>query len=233
MDIGVPPTEWRSYRGVFLAPHNLRPEASWLRFGQWHVSGEVAFADVLLTEVQAVHAREGDLVLGEGERVAGDTYRFRAPLGGEGRNSSRPLLHAACGFNSNRWTFGADSEVVYGHRVGERTQTAGSVEVVVGYYSGGQLVVEACADGKPWQAVGTLGEAGTLAAPLPADLFPAKEVQIRLRARAKERVGAAPERSRLLPGAWVRVRGQAARAVRGGDGGPDAVRGRRGHASGA
>lgn len=191
MDIGVPPAEWRRYRGVFLAPHHLTEDSAWLRFGQWHVSGEVVFADVSLEEVQPVHRRLGDVVLGTGESVAGTQYRFRAPLGGEGRNYARPLAHAACGFNSNRWTFGADSEVVYAHRVGERSQTAGSVEVTVGYYRGGRLVVEASADGKPWREVATLAEQGSVQAELPADLYPATEIRIRLRAQASQRVGAA------------------------------------------
>ena len=191
MDIGVPPTEWRRYRGVFLAPHNLSAESSWLRFGQWHASGEIAFDDVVVEEVQAIHARQDALVLGDGEDVSGGSYTFRAPLNSDGRNSSRPLALAACNFNSNRWTFGANSEVIYAHQVGDHTQVSGEVEVTVGYYSGGQLIVEASADGKPWQAIGLLGEKGTLTQALPEGLFPAKEIRIRLRAETKQKVGAA------------------------------------------
>lgn len=191
MDIGVPPVDWRQYRGVFMVPQNLTPDNAWLRFGQWHVSGEVAFSQVLVEEVQPVHARQDGIVLGTGESVAGNQYIFEAPLNGEARNYARPLTTAACGFNSNRWTFGAGSEVVYAHRVGDRTQVSGTVEVTVGYYQGGQLIVEASADGKPWQEVGSLGEVGSVQAVLPTSLYPAQEVRIRLRAQAKQKVGAA------------------------------------------
>jgi hypothetical protein len=191
MDIGVPPTEWRSYSGVFVAPDNLTEENSWLRFGQWHVSGEVVYDDVVVEEVQPVYASRDGISLGGGESVSGSTYVFQAPLNAAGRNASRPLALAACGFNSNRWTFGADSEVVYAHRVGDRTQVSAKVEVTVGYYRGGELVVEASADGGPWRPIGTLESTGSVAENLPQDLFPAREVRIRLAAKAKQKVGAA------------------------------------------
>jgi hypothetical protein len=191
MDIGVPPKDWRRYQGVFVVPDNLSADTSWLRFGQWHVSGEVDFDSVALEEVQAVYSRQGALMLGDGESVSGTDYVFQAPLHGDGRNSSRPLVRAACGFNSNRWTFGANSEVIYAPQVGDRTQVSGQVEVTVGYYKGGQLIVDASADGKTWQPIGSLGEKGTLSETLPTGLYPAKRIWIRLRAQAKGEVGAA------------------------------------------
>jgi hypothetical protein len=191
-DIGCPPPEWTPYSAVFVCPDNLGPDQSWLRFGQWHVGGTIAFDAVVLTTVQAVHARVGDdVVLGEGETIAGNAYEFTAPLGGPGLNHSRPLARARCGFNSNRWVFGADSEVVYRHRIGSLEQTAARVEVTVGWYSGGQLQAEVSRDGQDWLSGGQLDGLGTLAVEVPAALLPAAEIQVRLKAVAKARVGSA------------------------------------------
>jgi len=190
-DLGCPPPEWTAYATVFTCPEGPAAESSWLRFGQWHVNGTLAFDAVALQAVQAVHATAGDLVLGEGESVAGNAYEFSAPLGGTGTNHSRPLAVARCGFNSNRWVFGADSEVVYGHRLGDRRQTSARVEITVGWYSGGQLQAQFRADGGDWQPGGVLEGLGTLAVAVPTALMPAREVQVRLLAAAKAKVGAA------------------------------------------
>ncbi|MBN2451188.1 MAG: hypothetical protein JXR77_12410, partial [Lentisphaeria bacterium] len=190
-DIGCPGDSWERYATVFSVPDTLTAGESWLRFGQWHVDGRVAFDDIALAEVQPVYGRVGDLELGEGEAVEGSAYSFEAGLGGVGRNHSRPLWRNACGFNSNRWVFGADSEVVHRHRVGAREQTRGRVEVTVGWYSGGLLSVEACGADGAWLPVGTLDGVGTVAVDLPKVLFPCREVSIRLRATAKAKVGAA------------------------------------------
>ncbi len=190
-DIGCPPTDWTRYTAVFVCPDTLSADQSWLRFGQWHVNGTVAFDAVTLTEVQAVHQNADGLALGEGESIAGNAYEFTAPLGGAGLNHSRPLAAARCAFNSNRWVFGADSEVVYAHRVGDRQQTSARVEVTVGWYSSGRLQVDVSRDGGDWQPAGTLDAVGTLAFDLPAGVLPAREVRVRLKAAAKEKVGAA------------------------------------------
>ena len=190
-DIGCPPLDWTRYSAAFVCRDDLTPEQSWLRFGQWHVGGTLAFDAISLATVQAVHTRRGDLELGDGEAIAGNEYEFSAPLGGPGLNHSRPLALARCGFNSNRWVFGADSEVVYRHQIGERQQTKARVEITVGWYSGGQLQAEISQDGQTWQPAGVLDATGTLAFDVPATLLPARAVQVRLRAMAKAKVGAA------------------------------------------
>jgi hypothetical protein len=190
-DIGCPPLEWTRYTAAFVCRDDLTPDQSWLRFGQWHVGGTLAFDAISLVTVQAVYPRRGDVELGDGEALEGNAYEFNAPLGGPGLNHSRPLTVARCGFNSNRWVFGADSEVVYVHRVGERQQTKAHGEITVGWYSGGQLQAEVSADGQTWQPVGVLEATGTLAFDVPAALLPARALQVRLKAAAKAKVGAA------------------------------------------
>jgi hypothetical protein len=188
-DLGRMPDQWTAYTSIFMTPETVRPDDAWLRFGQWMVKGAVAFDDLQLTAAQPVYRRDGNLVLGAGESLAGHDYVFQAPLNSESGNQSRPLAYHRCSFNSNRWVFGKDSEVVYRHEVAGRAQTGATVEVTVGWYAGGELVVEAGREGKDWRALGTHGKEGSVSCPIPADLLPSPVVWIRLRAQAKERVG--------------------------------------------
>ncbi|OGV74537.1 MAG: hypothetical protein A3K19_08480 [Lentisphaerae bacterium RIFOXYB12_FULL_65_16] len=188
-DIGQAGKDWTAYSSIFVTPRTVSPDEAWLRFGQWSVKGTVRFDNIRLTEVQAVHRSSGDLVLGEGERLEGNSYTFAAPFNTQSRNHSRALESAQCGFNSNRWVFGAGSDVVYRHRIGSRQQTAAAIEATVGYHAGGELVLEVSRDGAQWRQIGTQGEKGTRTCAVPADLLPASDVWVRLRAQAKAKVG--------------------------------------------
>ncbi len=189
-DLGDLGSEWTEQTSVFQAPDSLAAERAWLRFGQWHLEGKVAFDAVSLAEAQPVYTRQGKVVLGEGEGVGGLRYTFAAPFHSPSRNHSRPLASHRCDFNTNRWVFGAGSYVIYRHEVGGQHQREAQVSVAIGYYQSGELVVEASADGAQWRELGTLGEAGSRSFALPADLQPAISLWVRLRARAKEAVGA-------------------------------------------
>ena len=180
VDLGLPGKEWTSYEYVFAAPSRKDELSSPIRLGQWQVSGKVLFDDVCLTPVQPVYAVGGGLVLGAGERLRGNAYTFESELGGEGRNQSRPLAGFTAHFNSDRWCFGAGSSVLYRHVLEGRKFLSGSAEVTCNYYVSGRLVADASSDAKTWQHVGVLTNAGTLKFELPAALFPADAVYIRL-----------------------------------------------------
>jgi len=187
-DLGDLGSEWGEQTSVFQAPDSLAAERAWLRFGQWHLKGRVAFDAVSLTEAQPVYPRRAGVALGEGEGIDGLRYTFSAPFHSPSRNHSRPLYAHRCDFNTNRWVFGAGSWVVYRHEVGQRQQREAQVAVTIGYYQAGELVVEASADGSAWRELGALGEAGSRSFELPAELQPAIALWVRLRARAKQAV---------------------------------------------
>ena len=190
-DIGTMSDAWQTYGSVFRTPANLRAEDSWLRFGQWQVNGALAFDNVELVPVQPVHASdESGLSLGEGERLLGNDYSFAAPYNGESGNESRPLVSHSCYYNSNRWAFGADSEVIYRHQLPQRLQLTATIEVNVGWYAGGELLVQVGRDGQTWRDLGTLDKVGGASYPVPADLLPTEAVWVRLSARARQKVGA-------------------------------------------
>lgn len=180
-DLGALTPEWKMCRSVFAVPHGWSPADLWLRFGQWHLNGTLAFDDVRLAHAEPVYARSGDLVLGEGERMSGSRYEFAAPFGFESRNHARPLGVFTARFNTNRWVFAPGQEVTYRHRIGGRTQTGADVTVSVGYYVSGTLLVAASRDGNQWADLGAISGSTSRSFPVPAALLPAPEIRIRLR----------------------------------------------------
>ncbi len=171
---------WSEYRFIFITPTDLA--ADYARLGQWHLRGQAGFDDAQLAPVEAVSARfAGGLELGEGESIREGVYRFHPDFNWEGANYHRPLATNRAGFNSNRWLFSPGAEIVYRHRVSGWVQQSGKVHVQLGYYQAGRLRIEASRDGQRWVTVGEFdGQHPGGSAPLPATLFPADEIQVRL-----------------------------------------------------
>ena len=180
-DLGVPPQEGQDYTTVFLAPANVSPESAWVRFGQWHMNGSVAFDDVSVTTAQTVHTGNRDIVLGAGESITDNTYVFHGPLGGDFGNYARPLISHSCSFNTNRWMVGAGGEIIYRHTIGDRKQVGASVEVNVNQHNAGALIVEVSGDNSEWIELGALNGVGAQRFDIPPRLFPAESVTVRLR----------------------------------------------------
>ena len=106
-DLGRIAAEWTEYRSIFVTPAAVDTGNAWVRFGQWHADGTIAFDQVELTRVQPLYLEENGVVLGDGELIQGNEYSFIAPFNAQSRNHSRPLMRHACGFNTYRWVFGA------------------------------------------------------------------------------------------------------------------------------
>lgn len=175
---------WSRYSSVLCIP-SRRPGAV-CRLGQWTVNGTGQFDDVELRPVLPVYATEGEVVLGDGEEVAGNQYTFKPNYGGPGSNHSRCLVSATASFNSSRFCFGPGSEVIYKQQVGATEQTAARVHVNVGYYQAGTCVVEAAREPGQWQQVGQINALAAKDFDLPASLFPAAAIYIRLRSPGNE-----------------------------------------------
>ena len=179
-DLGRP-AAWTLFRSIFVTPDSIDPERSWLRFGQWHADGAVAFDQIELPRAQPLYAHFDKIILGDGESIRGNQYAFRAPYRSQSRNHSRPLVGNTCFFNTYRWVFGADSYVLYRHQIADRIQERAEVEVSVNYHVAGSLLVEASADGRQWRQIGRFDAVGGGTLLLPGDLFPASAIWIRLR----------------------------------------------------
>jgi hypothetical protein len=173
-------TTWQRCESVFLAPPNM-PADAYLRVGMWSMNGKLLFDDIVLQEVIPVDApRDGDY-LAAGEQLAGAAYRFAPDFAYEGSNYSPRLVGYTCGFNSNRWPFAPGTSLTYRQGVPGATQTAAQVTVNLGYHTSGSCLVEASSDGRAWQTVGSFTRSGVANFALPAALFPADQVYVRLR----------------------------------------------------
>ena len=185
VDIGVPGREWAFHHNVFAAPSRKEGLAVPVRLGQWHLKGSAFFVRPRLEEVEPVHRGIGGLLLGEGERIEASRYFFEAPFDIECRNHSRALAGFTARFNTGRWCFGPGQGVTYRHALAGRRFLSGQVEVTCGYYVSGRLQVEVSADMKEWIAVGAITNSGTQKLALPAEMFPAEAVRVRLRGAGK------------------------------------------------
>jgi hypothetical protein len=154
--------------------------APFFRLGQWHATGDIEFDDVSLEPAVPVYAEVQGLEapLGEGESLAAGRYTAHHELGGPGANDHRALVRFTASFNSNRWCFGADSEVVYRHELGGLRLEEPQLSISVNRAEKGRLGVEASVDGEHWVRV---GEATKVArADFPLNLPPSREFWVRL-----------------------------------------------------
>ncbi len=170
---------WADYGHVFRVPDNV--STSYLRMGQWEAKGTVQFDRVQLAPVLPVFSRVGELLLGEGESIQGGRYRFQGSFGLEGGNFHRTLHRATATFNSDRWCFGPGTELTYRFALPKHSFTSGEVRFNVNYHMAGSCVAEASRDAKQWQTIATQSAVGTVSARLPAAMFPAETVLLRLR----------------------------------------------------
>jgi hypothetical protein len=181
VDVGVPGKTWARHENVFATPLRKDELTVPVRLGQWQMKGRVFFDEVRLAQVETVHATRGELVLGEGEKLEGTRYAFDAPFSGECRNHSRPLMWHTASYNTDRWCFNDAAMVTYRHALAGRKLLSGTVELNCGYYISGRLMVDVSLDAKEWQHVGVVTNTGGMKAELPAALFPAEAVYVRMR----------------------------------------------------
>ncbi len=181
VDVGVPGKSWTRHESVFATPIKKDELTVPVRLGQWQMKGTAFFDEARLTPVEPVYAALGELVLGEGEKLEGNRYTFDAPFSGECRNHSRPLVWHTAPFNTDRWCFGDAAMVTYRHALGGRKLLSGTVELGCGHYVSGRLAIDVSVDAKEWQHVGVVTNTGSVKVELPAALFPAEAVYVRLR----------------------------------------------------
>lgn len=170
---------WQWIGHVFRAPENVA--GGHLRLGQWHATGALQFDSVEIAPVVPVHRRFGQLTLGEGESIQGGEYAFAGTFSHRGSNYHRTLDSATASFNSDRWVFGAGSQITYRFALPGHEFQAGSVQANVNYHVRGGCQVEASRDGQRWQQLAVQQGLGTAAAELPSEFLPAKELLVRLR----------------------------------------------------
>ncbi len=175
--------QWKTVGHVFRVPDGV--QTTTLRVGQWNAAGAWQFDSVRLAPVLPVHKAVGNLVLGEGESIRDGRYRFRGGFGHPGSNYHRTLLRTTTGLNSDRWTFSTGSEVVYRFEVPGCRFKDGRIGLNVNHYVRGACLAEVSSDGNTWQPVIEQGRLGSAEGKLPAAMFPAQTVLLRLRAQGE------------------------------------------------
>jgi len=180
---------WQELRMRFAAPRTAEVAERALTLGQWQLQGAIDYDALELHRVKLAHLSREGVVLGEGESIAGEVYRFVAPLQ-EQRTISRPLAGYSADFHDNRWRFSStDDYVVYRQELPGRRQLRAMVRPTVWFHekSSLKLAVEASVDGAKYRLLGTVGQQdATAGLDVPADMLPAESVWIRLRCDATD-----------------------------------------------
>lgn len=169
-----PPPEWTRKQFIFRTPADTRD--TFLRFGQWHWNGEILFDRIQLIPVQVVHA-----ALGEGEQIRNGRYRFTSRYEHALSNAQAPLQRFTALFNTNRWVFTRNQEVVYRHQAGNYPMQEATLRLNVVYEQNGSLTIMAQREGESdWRVVGQVSGRGEHQLQLPRELFPARALLIRM-----------------------------------------------------
>ena len=200
-------------RFAVVTPAGKRPMMRSLRFGQYHAVGTAQVKDVRVFPIRAEFAEVGGQALGHGEQVVDGEYSFSAKYGSFGRAHARPLVSHSGGvnFNTHRWHFGCGGELLYRHELRDVDWTSARLDVQTCYRASGGVTVSASADGERWADLVTVTNVTRASVPLPAALFPAKRIWVRLAGTEKASIQVngytfAAQTSRPLPemAGWTR-----------------------------
>jgi hypothetical protein len=160
---------------------------------RYAVDHRLTLADVEATRVVPIHVERDGLTLGDDEAVEDGRYCFRPNNDTFHTDYTRALVaHTAtfegyyrAGGGPSRWDFlKPGDQLTYRHAVG-RQQLSARMEVNLIAFESGTAVVEAGRDGVHWVELGRYTENGNHAADLPADLFPANAIYVRVRSEGK------------------------------------------------
>lgn len=179
-DLGQLSDAWQTYTHYFTTPTEIDSDNAWLRLGQFQVKGKIMFDSCSIVPVQPIYLDQDGVLLGDGESISGNSYTFTAPFAQTQTNLGRPLSGYHCRFNTNRWVFASNDQVTYTHFIAGRKHSAGTIDLLVDPYHAGKLVVSADNGSGNWQEVGTIAAAGPQRFTLPATLFPAERIAIRM-----------------------------------------------------
>ncbi len=180
--------QWSPFGVVLTTPTNrLTPR---VLLDQAGGTGTHYFDDVQVKPAIPLHTRTGGFQLGVGESLHTNRYLFQTRMTDFCGSYARCLHSHTATFSGDdwggSWRLTGDAFVIYQHGWPGLVMTNAQVSVTVGNGSAGSLVLETSANGLTWQESGRLSTAsGTspwlLETNLPAGLFPAQTLFVRLR----------------------------------------------------
>ena len=168
------------YSTVFFTPDGTEGKTSAsARFAKWESRRSFCLSEPEIVPVQPlfnlIENKDGQwLPLGGGESIDADgAYEFSSFSSRERSNYDRPLFAANSSFNTDRWGIGRDSSVTYRFELEPCDAStgklralepipfvSGKIDVRVGYYVKGTLLVEFSLDGEAWDSVGEISSLG-------------------------------------------------------------------------
>ena len=181
-DVWVKDT-WELQTLIFRTPDVI--DYSYLRFGQWRVTGTIWFKDIKLTKVEPIHSTTNTIELGSGELVSGRTYRASYNFQGIESTYSRCLEKYNATFNTNRFTLGAKDYIIFKHVLGDgrmKIQRGGELTINIGHYTRGNCLVEVSADGNSWRRTGIMNSKGEKTFRIDGNFYPTNQIFVRLSA---------------------------------------------------
>ena len=184
-DFGKLKKKWTNYASVFITPEAISSKRKMLRFGQWYVTGTIAYDNIKIVKAKPLYRKFSEFSLGTGESIKGNSYIFCFPTDKASLNHSRPLFKNKCSFNTHRWVFWDNDYVIYHHRIGNRKQLKATVSLNVNWYNKGELLVELSKDGQNWMLAQKKHDRGRVSLAVSSELLPAKEIWVRLRLKPK------------------------------------------------
>ena len=184
-DLGKLENKWINYSSVFFSPETINSKRKIVRFGQWHITGTIAYDNIEIVKAKALYRKFSEFNLGTGESIKGNSYIFCFPTDKYSLNHSRPLFKNRCSFNTNRWVFYNNDYVIYRHRIGNRKQLKVNLSLNISWYNKGELFIELSKDGQNWKLARKKHDRGRISLTVPPELLPAKDIWVRLRVKPK------------------------------------------------
>jgi hypothetical protein len=179
------PTQWTEYAFAFRCPET---SPLFARVGHWHWNGTVWFDRMDLSPAQAVHRQWGNLTLGEGESLRAGRYTDTHVMSWFGTTIHRTLWRQTAYFNTNRWVISKGQEVIYRYALPFRIRQA-TVKVNRERHSSATVVVSVSINGQQWQLVARSEKEGSTVVQLPENLFPTRQLYVRLSAESDSPAG--------------------------------------------
>lgn len=181
MDFTVKTHEKESKRFTYIYP--AEAAAVDLRLGTWDMPSGAKWSDVSVCRVEPVYKTLScGIELGAGEAVDGNIYRFyRREFSVQGAHV-RPLLkRAGASYNSNRWCIYGESAVEFFFSLKGRRFIDMDVSLPVVHYGKGAAALSVSTDGNTWHDVLTCGKRDIFSGTVPAGVFPAEGIYLRVK----------------------------------------------------
>ena len=181
VDWGCAGEQWTRRLNVLRTPDRQGVYATTFHLGQWMMKGEAFFDDLRLVPVKPVYVKSADVELGHGEQADGNRYSFVSQYSSVSRNFSRPLVEGTASFNSDHWDVGPGRCITYRFALPNRKWLGGRAGVTCGHYTKGTVDFEASSNGSDWTRLATITNMTTAEFGIPASLFPADTLFVRVR----------------------------------------------------